>query len=324
VGRGRSRTGPFLPLVHGVRWGAVVAGLVIAALRGPSVPVIAWGLVLVGYSAWRTVHPLDLSGGEPWRPLPFVADVGLAAGAIINTGYWQSPFAFCLLTGVLAAGFSRGYAFAVRLVVAVSLAVSIPYYVLDGGRGGGALQLTGQWVIELVLVAAVAGYARNLFGVAERRHTETLDRMARLVEANELLVSLHRVAQLLPASLNLDAVLASTVSRLKSMIESDVIAVLVHDDTAGCWVVAAAEGAHVGRSFADSDLPPSLVSTLTSSVASLVVVLPPGDGIGPDFLSHTGLYAHCARVGRWSGWSPSNTTPPAPTGAGSSSSSTAC
>ncbi|MDQ4097380.1 MAG: histidine kinase, partial [Actinomycetota bacterium] len=341
MGRVRSRTGPFLPLVHGVRWGAVLAGLVIAMLRGPVAPVMAWGLVLVGYSAWRTVHPLDLSGCVPERnagcvpernagcvpernagcvpernagcvperkgrgvgvggfagrisgsaALPFLVDVGLAAGAVVNTGYWQSPFAFCLLTGVLAAGFSRGYAFAVRLVVAVSLAVSIPYYLLGGGRGGEALQLMGQWVVELLLVATVAGYARNLFGVAERRHTETLDRMARLVEANELLVSLHRVAQLLPASLNLEAVLTSTVSRLRSMIESDVIAVLIHDDTAGRWVVAAAEGTRVGRSFADVELPPALASTLTSSVASLVVVLPPDDGIGPDILSHTGLYA---------------------------------
>lgn len=277
-----------------MRWGAVLAGLVIAALRGPSAPVVAWSVVLVGYSAWRTIRPLELCPGpavEGSAAAPYVVDVGLAAAAVVNTGYWQSPFAFCVLTGVLTAGFSRGYGFALRLAVAASAAVSIPYFVLQVADGGESVQLVGQWLIELVLVAVVAGYARNLFGVAERRHTEALDRMAELVEANELLVSLHRVAQLLPASLNLDTVLASTVSRVRSMIESDVTAVLVRDDTADRWTVAAGEGARVGRSFSDDELPAALRSTLASSVASLVVCLSPGEGIGPDILSHTGLYA---------------------------------
>ena len=287
AGRGRSRSGPFLPLVQGVRWGAVLAGLAIAAVRGPSVQALAWGLVLFAYAAWRTARPLDLNGSM----VPFVAEVGLAAAAVVNTGYWQSPFAFCLLTAVLAGGLSRGYGFAIRLAVAVGASVSIPFYVLEGGNGAEGLQLVGQWLIELILVAVVAGYARNMFGVAERRHHETLDRMAELVEANELLVSLHRVAQLLPASLNLETVLTSTVSRLRLMIESDVTAVLIRDDTAGRWTVAAGEGTRVGRSLSDSELPPSLRSTLTSSVASLVICLSPGDGIGPDILSHTGLYA---------------------------------
>lgn len=268
----------------------MLAGLAIAALRGPSAPVVAWGVVLVAYAAWRTVRPLELCGGDG-AGASYIIDVGLAAAAVVNTGYWQSPFAFCLLTGVLAAGLSRGYGFAVRLALAVSAAVTIPYFVLGGAGGGESLQLVGQWVIELGLVAVVAAYARNLFGMAERRHTEALDRVAHLVEANELLVSLHRVAQLLPASLNLDAVLASTVSRVRSMIDSDVTAILVRDDSAERWVVAAGEGTRVGRSFADDELPSALRSTLMSSVASLVVCLTPGDGIGPDILSHTGLYA---------------------------------
>ena len=69
------------------------------------------------------------------------------------------------------------------------------------------------------------------------------------------------MAQLLPASLNLETVLASTVARLRSIIDSDVTAVLVRDDTAGRWVVAAGEGTRVGHSFSDEELPASLAST---------------------------------------------------------------
>jgi signal transduction histidine kinase len=75
------------------------------------------------------------------------------------------------------------------------------------------------------------------------------------------------------------------------MIESDVAAVVLHDDTSSGWTVAAGEGTHVGRTFAEGDLPAALSSVASSSVASLVVCLGPGDAVGSELLSHTGLYA---------------------------------
>lgn len=274
---------PFQPLVHAVRWGALVAGLAVAPVRGPMVrAVVVWAFVLLVHATWRTARQ---SKGD--SVTPFIVEAGLAATAIVSTGYWESPFAFCALSGVMAAGFTRGHGFAVRLAAAASAAVTIPY-VVNGGRGS---QVVGQWVVELVLVAVLAGYARRLFGEAEQRHSQTLNRMAQLAEANELLVSLHRVAQQLPASLNLDSVLRSTVDRLRSIITSDVAAVLIKDDATCRWVVAAGEGTAIGRTFADHELPRSLVATTTSSVAYLNVCLEPGEGLGPDFLSHSGLYA---------------------------------
>lgn len=281
---------PFQPLVVGVRWGALVAGLAVAPVGGPTVrPVIVWAFILLAHSTWRTARPLktEASTSTLLALLPFVVEVGLATGAIVSTGYWESPFAFCALSGVMAAGFTRGYGFAVRLASAASAAVTIPY-VVHGGRDA---QVVGQWVIELVLVAVLASYARRLFGEAEQRHSQTLDRMAQLVEANELLVSLHRVAQQLPASLNLDSVLRSTVVRLRSIIACDVTALLVRDDAMCRWVIVAGEGTTIGRSFADHELPRALAATTTSSVASLNVCIEPGEGLGPDYLAHSGLYA---------------------------------
>ena len=146
-------------------------------------------------------------------------------------------------------------------------------------------------VVELLLVAVLAGYARRLFGRAEEQHTLTLDRMSQLTEANELLVSLHRVAQTLPASLDLREVLASTLNRLRSLIDCDVAAVLLHDDATGTWTVAAAEGAALPHTLTESELPGPLAAATTSSVASLVVSLGPGEGLGPEVLSRSGLYA---------------------------------
>ncbi|MGH9277680.1 MAG: hypothetical protein ACRD12_06180, partial [Acidimicrobiales bacterium] len=142
-------------------------------------PVVLWGMVLLGLAFWRTVRPLGVGMG-PTRTvgpvIPFLVDTTLIASAIVSTGYWESPYALCLLTPVVAAGFSRGYGFAVRLALAASIAVSLPYHVTGFASGEAGLQVTAQWVIELLLVAALAGYARRLFGEAEIRHSQTMDR----------------------------------------------------------------------------------------------------------------------------------------------------
>ncbi|MFP5318141.1 MAG: histidine kinase [Acidimicrobiia bacterium] len=289
---GLKRPAPFQPLILAVRWLALTTGIVLAPLRGASLRVIVlWGAVLTLHSLFRTARPIPLQPAGTPTALPFLLDIGLVGLALVNTGYWQSPFVFCLFPAVMAGGFARGYAFATRLAVAATAAVASVHLLSPSAPLGDELRTTGQWAVELVLVAVLAGYARRLFGDAERRHSQALDRMTELVEANDLLVSLHRVAQQLPASLNLDAALASTVSRLKSDIPSDVVAVLLRDDASDRWVVAAAEGTRVGRSFADRELPPPLAATATSSVASLVVCVQPGEGLGPELLSHTGLYA---------------------------------
>ena len=140
-------------------------------------------------------------------------------------------------------------------------------------------------------MAVLAGYARRLFGEAEQRHSQALDRVSQLAEANDLLVSLHRVAQSLPASLNLDQVAKSTIERLRSLIDCDVTALLLRDDVTGRWIVAASEGAVSSRPLADETLPTPLRAATSSSVASLVVSLAPGEGFGPTLVSRSGLYA---------------------------------
>jgi signal transduction histidine kinase len=173
--------------------------------------------------------------------------------------------------------------------VVTIVAVGLPAVVV--GPRGLALQVTGQWGVELLLVAVLAGYARRMFGEAEERHSLALDRMDRLSEANDLLVSLHRVAQSLPATLNLQEVVSSTVGRLHTLVECDVTAVLVRDDATARWNVAVGKGTRLEGALTDDQLPAPLLAAASSSVASLVVVLEPGDGVGVGLLSRSGLYA---------------------------------
>ena len=83
---------------------------------------------------------------------------------------------------------------------------------------------------------SVAGYARRILGEARaERQSCALDRLGQLADANALLFSLHQVAQTLPASLDLDEVLDTTMGRLKDLFELDAAALLVLDETDGSW-----------------------------------------------------------------------------------------
>lgn len=139
------------------------------------------------------------------------------------------------------------------------------------------------WAIELALLTVLIGYVRRLFGQQARAMSATLEQVDRLSEANELLVSLHRVAQSLPASLNLHEAIGSTMSRLRDLVDCDVAILLLRDDT-GHWTAGWAEGTTTGPFSDDDHLPPALAGALGGSVASLVVSLAAGAGLGrPDW-----------------------------------------
>lgn len=290
--RAEGGTAPFTPLVPGIRWASLAVGLLLAAFEGDEAAAsLAWGFVLVGHAMWRAGQRSG-SGGAISGPMPLSIAVEAVVSSVVvgATGGWSSSYVFALLPAVVAAGFAGGFPLALRTAGATILFVAIPFH-LARPLGADALRATGQWTVELLLVASLAGYLRRLFGEAEERHSEALDRMAQLKEANDLLVSLHRLAQSLPASLDMEQVLTSTLARLQALIDSDVAAVLVRDDVTGRWTVGASDGATLTKSVETGQLPSPLRAAAGSSVASLVVSLAPGEALGPPSLSRSGLYA---------------------------------
>lgn len=279
------------PPIAAIRWGTVAVGVVLAspAVSDGDLRTIAVALGLSAYAAVRTWRPLAVADR---RELPVVVgvlvEVGLHVLAVLATGGWNSPFVFSLITAVLVAGFARGLAFGIRVAVASAAAVGAATAVAVGGPVEADLRLGAQWACQLVLVAAAAGYARRLSGEAEARHSLALDRLGRLAEANSLLYSLHRVAQTLPASLDLDEVLDSTTARLREFFDVQYLAILLPDDTSPAWLVARAEGVRLPRSAGVQDLPP-VVREATACPAAMRRDLDPGTGVAPR--ARSGLYA---------------------------------
>jgi len=295
-------------LVSGVRWGSLTVGIVLAVITtGPVRLYLVWGAVLLGYAGWRTfrqslrgrLHPAASRQPATQQPVSWsllLGELGLIVVAVATTGSWSSPFVFCLVTPVIGIGFHGGFSAAIRAALAAVIVVAIPDVI--AGPPMAAMKATGQWAAEFVLLAVLAGYARRMFGEAEERHSRTLDRMDRLSEANDLLVSLHQLAQSLPASLNLAEVLASTGARLRSLVDCDVVVVLLRDDATSRWNVVVGDGSRLAPSLSDDALPGPLRDATQSSVASLVLVLGEGEGVGIDLLSWSGLYAPLRARGR--------------------------
>ncbi len=295
-------------LVSGIRWGSLTVGLVLVVLTpGPRWLTLAWGAVLLAYAGWRTLRRIRVGsddvttdrsptsyGHVSWALL--LAELGLVVVAVATTGSWASPFVFCLVTPLIGVGFHGGFGAAIRSAMSSVVVVATP--ALIAGPPMAATKATGQWAVELALVVLLAGHARRMFGEAEERHSRTLDRMDQMAEANDLLVALHQLAQSLPASLNLAEVLASTAARLRSLVQSDVVVVLLRNDATSRWDLVVGEGTRLPASVSDDELPGPLRDATQSSVASLVVVLGQDQGVGVDLLSWSGVYAPLRARGR--------------------------
>ena len=212
--------------------------------------------------------------------------------AVSASGHWDSPFVVSLVTAVSVAGFAAGFvpAFAVGAVSAA--AVTASELAVGSEASSDVLELAAQWSAELLLVALVAGYARRLAGEAAQRHSLALDRVERLSEANALLASLHRVAQVLPASLDLDEVLESTMVRLRELFECDGAAVLLPDEVAqGTWIVARRHGPRIPTALTSDELPPPLIRAAAARTPVWEHRLLDGGGPGLFPRAGSGMYA---------------------------------
>lgn len=284
-------TAAFRPAILGVRGATTAVSIVLCsgAFGSRNWTVIGWATVVLAYNIFRILRPVRIRS-DTASILRVLAEVGLHTVAVIATGYWVSPFTFSLLTAIMVAGFARGFGFAVRISAAAGVAVAIPY-LLEVGTSTEELRTALQWATLLFLVAAVAGYARHINIEAERSHSLALDRLGRLSDANALLFALHRVAQSLPSSLDLDEVLDSTSRRVKDLFTYDVAAILLLDGSGGGWQAARTDGGRVPADWGPDELPPPAATAVRSGRLVHEPDLARGTtpGLAPE--SRAGLYA---------------------------------
>ena len=282
------RVANFSSLITAMRLATVAISLLLAASTNQlSTTTRVWTAVIVAYAVFRAFRPVAYSD-DLRSLLRVMGEVGLHVVAVIYTGGWDSPLVFVLLTPIALAGLARGFGFALRIAIAAVIAVSWPF-IIDSPDRREALVSSASWGSIVLIVAVISGYARRISGEAVRERELALDRLSRLSDANTLLFSLHRVTQTLPASLDLDDVLDSTLQRMKSLVSYDSVAVLLFDETDGRWAVARHHGLRVPKRLGATELSPGLRQALTESRPVYIPNVPSVGG-GLNDRAGSGIY----------------------------------
>ena len=273
-------------------WPFRVAALLGAVVRAiPDINRHSWRLATI------TAVAMTFAIVASWKPAPYRNDPSVRrriaieqtfnTAAVLLSGGWSSPFVlFFVPTGMLA-GFAAGAMYSVYVAAIAVVVTTVQFVGVVGVRTG--LRDGALWAGLLALVAFTSGLAHRAAVDAARQQQAAMDRVSRLAEANSLLFSLQRVAQTLPASLDLEEVLDSTVGRLRSMVTHDTIAVYLLDTATQRMVPARTNGIIQPRPFALSQLPKGLQMAIDSPKTVRLDDVVEGQGVSLD--SRSGLYA---------------------------------
>ena len=242
-------------------WPFRLAALVGALLRAaPDLRWRNWGVLSVAtvaivYTVWACRRPVPYRNDTKVR-LRVVVELALVTAAVMLTGAWGSPFVLFFVPIGMLAGVAAGVMFSAQLA-SVAVAIVTVQHVREVGLRSG-VQDGALWVGLLGLVAFTSGLAHTAAREAAREQQVAQDRVSRLAEANSLLFALQRVAQTLPASLNLDDVLDSTVGRLRTMVRHDMLAIYLVDPVTHRVTAARTHGSLTAGAFHLERLPTGL------------------------------------------------------------------
>ena len=211
--------------------------------------VVAGG-VLAFYAILRTIWPLRFSfspsSGQLLAERPSVLDVtfevGLCVAVVLSPGRLASPFLLSLGAAVFIAG--------------LRILARRPRFRHDwfdrrawrrrAGRVAQSLaRLCGYRAGCLSRGVGHGGFLQRLAVTPRHReNTSELERLRALSEVEPPLIGVHARAAALPASLNLKAAVANTISRLRDLLQPDVVVLFLADPTAerGHWEVVVADG----------------------------------------------------------------------------------
>lgn len=234
-------------LTAAFRWAAIGATVLLVSMTagGPvaTVPTTVFaGVVAVALAAaWPLLHRWAPERGGAVESIVALETAGVAA-VVTVTGAFASPYVLLSFVPVLDAGFLAGRRAAVAVPLAMLGATLLGSIVASEDpattvlRDDAAVALV--WGFALTAAGVIAADARRnaeaLFRSRrqlDEERRESARRLATVEDANRLLSALHDVAQALPATLDLDGLVATTLDRLQAVFPCRVSAMLALDST---------------------------------------------------------------------------------------------
>ncbi len=284
---------PYQRLIVVSRWCALLVSAVAlgTASSDRSLRNVLVFAVLGLVTTFRTVRPIRSLGFEVGLASSMVSEIAIVVICIGATGHWHSPFAFLLIPIVMIGAFSQDGPLVVSYGILPSLLISILELSARGFTTAEQLRTSWQWTMQIVAFTFVASIGRKVVHDSLVRHTRALDNMNRLTSANSLLFALHKVAQSLPASLDLEDVLQSTIANARDLFPNEAITVLIRDEATNVWEVSRTEGTRLPKVYNSLDLPAAASAASRSSTPITMHGLPADHQHGFLPGARSGLYA---------------------------------
>ena len=242
--------------------------------------------IVAVYTVFAILRPIAYRNDNRTR-LRVVVELALITSTVLVTGGWASPLALCLVPTCMLAGFVGGTLFSAQVGLGATAIITVQYLKDVGAKQG--LREAALWLGLLLLVAVTSGLSHRASLDAARHQQAALDRVGRLAEANALLFSLQRVAQTLPASLDLHDVLNSTVARVQSLIDHSMLTILLYSDITSGLEPVRVQGYSLESTVAQHGLPETVHEALRAPKTVRRDELDPVGGLGPH--ARSGLYA---------------------------------
>ncbi len=265
------------------------AGLLFGVMKsaGPRFPIAA--AVLITFTMFENVLQLRSNSLSSIRFLTML-ELVVSVGAIMTTGAFKSPFVLTPITPLLLAGYVWGRRATVGTAVAgvIAAAAAIAIQTADVADQRAASQIA----VIFLLCGALGAFTRNLVVEIEMQRALAIDQATQMATANDLLVSLHALAQTLPASFDLGEVVGSIRQRVRALFPYTALVVLVPEDASSGWRAEFSEGVRVPSRFEERDLPQSVRRAMTASHPVVVadrLIRPDDAGFAP--LCRSGMYA---------------------------------
>jgi signal transduction histidine kinase len=266
----------------------VLAGVLLGLVHPPADGFAISAGVLLAWTTYASIHQLRSGSLEHVR-LMTVFELVLTVGAIIATGGFSSPFILTPITGLLMAGYVWGKRATVGTAVAGGIAAAAAIAIQSADAAD--QRAAGQIAVIFMLCGALGAFTRNLVVELEAQRAAAIDQATQMATANDLLVSLHALAQTLPASFDLGEVVESIRQRVRALFPYTALVVIVPDDAGAGWRCELSEGVRVPGRLDDRDLPLPLRRAMTTTRPVTIgdrILEPDQDGFAA--LCRSGLY----------------------------------
>ena len=258
--------GSLAAVLAAMRWGAVMIGLAWAAQRlavSGDLAIVATLTTTIFLASWRTVRPLKLGEGSAGQQSFALADVAILSAAVGADSGLASPFVGTVLVAVAIVAFGWGIRLGLWAAL-TALVISSVVPLLDASLSAGDLAVPSPLGVTALAAAALfPGVAQfRLLHMEDGRQNLT-NRMEGLIETNQLLGALNKVARTLPSSLDLEDILQATRAELRDSFDADRLVLLSYEDN--LWSVQIQDSFHLHPVLTSAQLPNPLVDAAAAT-----------------------------------------------------------